>query len=61
VNVTGDPAAAAWVVCVPARVPSVHVVVAIPFVFVVEVVGLTDPLPLAGVHVTVTPATGLPN
>ena len=60
-NVTGDPAAVACVVCVPARVPSVHVVVAIPFVFVVEVVGLTDPLPLAGVQVTVTPATGLPN
>src|SRR5438034_1384965 len=31
-----------------------------PLPLLVDVVGLTDPLPVAGVHVTDTPATGLP-
>src|SRR2546430_920731 len=58
---TGDPAPAACTVCVPAAVPSVQVVAAMPLPSLVDVVGLTDPLPVAGVHVTVTPATGLLN
>src|SRR6266581_1573542 len=58
---TGDPAPVAWTVWVPAWVPSVHAVLAMPLALLVDVGGLTDPLPLAGVHVTVTPATGLLN
>src|SRR5439155_1057279 len=61
VNVTGDPAPVAWTVCVPAWGPNVQVVAAMPLALVVDVVGVTDPLPLAGVQVTVTPATGLLN
>src|SRR5437588_9389 len=60
-KVTGDPAPVACTVCVPAAVPSVQVVAAMPLPSLVDVVGLTDPLPVAGVHVTVTPATGLLN
>src|SRR5204863_5253298 len=60
-KVTGDPAPVACTVCVPAVVPSVQVVVAMPLPLLVDVVGLTEPLPVAGVHVTVTPATGLLN
>src|ERR1051325_6479705 len=60
-KVTGDPAAVACPVCVPAAVPNVQAVVAMPLALLVDVVGLTDPLPLAGVHDTVTPATGLLN
>src|ERR1043166_9053968 len=60
-KVTGDPAAVACTVCVPAAVPNVQAVVAMPLALLVDVVGLTDPLPLAGVHDTVTPATGLLN
>src|SRR2546426_445536 len=56
---TGDPAPVAWIVWVPAWVPSVHAVLAMPLALLVDVGGFTDPLPLAGVHVTVTPATGL--
>src|SRR5439155_916545 len=58
---TGDPAPVACTVCVPAAGPSVQVVAAMPLPLLVDVVGLTDPLPVAGVHVTVTPATGLLN
>src|SRR5947207_8677384 len=58
---TGDPAPVACTVWVPATVPSVQVVAAMPLVLLVDVVGLTEPLPAAGVHVTVTPATGLFN
>ena len=58
---TGDPAPVACTVWVPAAVPSVQVVAAMPLPLLVDVVGLTDPLPVAGVHVTVTPATGLLN
>src|SRR5207248_1409273 len=58
---TGDPAPVACTVWVPAVVPSVQVVAAMPLPSLVDVVGLTDPLPVAGVHVTVTPATGLLN
>src|SRR5437764_392012 len=58
---TGDPAPVACTVWVPATVPSVQVVAAMPLVLLVDVVGLTEPLPVAGVHVTVTPATGLLN
>src|SRR5439155_1117671 len=58
---TGDPAPVACTVCVPAPGPSVQVVAAVPVALLVDVVGLTDPLPLPGVHVTVTPATGLLN
>src|SRR5205807_1334479 len=60
-KVTGDPAPVACTVCVPAVVPSVQVVVAMPLPLLVDVVGLTDPLPVAGVHVTETPPTGLLN
>src|SRR5256886_8088375 len=58
---TGDPAPVACTVWVPATVPSVQVVAAMPLALLVDVVGLTEPLPVAGVHVTVTPATGLLN
>src|SRR2546426_11470077 len=58
---TGDPAPVACTVWVPATVPSVQVVAAMPLPLLVDVVGLTEPLPVAGVHVTVTPATGLLN
>src|SRR5205823_3783612 len=61
VEVPGDPAPVACTVCVPAVVPSVQVVVAMPLPLLVDVVGLTDPLPVAGVHVTETPPTGLLN
>jgi len=60
-KVTGDPAPVACTVCVPAAVPSVQLVAAMPLPLLVDVVGLSDPLPVAGVHVTVTPATGLLN
>src|SRR2546430_17058351 len=60
-KLTGDPAPVACTVCVPAVVPSVQVVVAMPLPLLVDVVGLTDPLPVAGVHVTETPPTGLLN
>src|SRR5438876_6552593 len=60
-KVTGEPAPVACTVCGPAWVPSVHAVLAMPLALLVDVGGLTDPLPLAGVHVTVTPATGLLN
>src|SRR5438552_1107569 len=60
-KVTGEPAPVACTVWVPAAVPSVQRVVAMPLPSVVEVGGFTAPLPLAGVHVTVTPATGLLN
>src|SRR5439155_374251 len=53
VKVTGDPAPVAWTVCVPAWGPNVQVVAAMPLALVVDVVGVTDPLPLAGVQVTV--------
>src|SRR5207247_1811699 len=51
VKVTGDPAPVAWTVCVPAWGPNVQVVAAMPLALVVDVVGVTDPLPLAGVQV----------
>src|SRR5205823_414131 len=60
-KLTGDPAPVACTVCVPAAVPSVQVVAAMPLPLLVDVVGLTDPLPVAGVHVTETPPTGLLN
>src|SRR2546422_1040799 len=60
-KVTGEPAPVACTVWVPAAVPSVHAVLAMPLALLVDVGGFTDPLPLAGVHVTVTPATGLLN
>src|SRR5947208_12845733 len=60
-KVTGEPAPVACTVCGPAAVPSVQRVVAMPLPSVVEVGGFTAPLPLGGVHVTVTPATGLLN
>src|SRR5438552_3799699 len=66
VNVTGLPARPledAVRVFVPAAVPSVHdVSAATPLAFVrTGVVGLTLPLPAAGVNVTATPVTGLLN
>src|SRR5439155_6001226 len=59
VKVTGDPAPVVCTVWVPAWAPSVQVVAAIPLALLVDVGGVTAPLPLAGVQVTVTPATGL--
>jgi hypothetical protein len=64
VKATGvRPAAAAVRLFFPAVVPSVHAVsAAMPLAFVTTgVVGLTLPLPAAGVNVTATPATGLLN
>src|SRR2546430_260236 len=58
---TGDPAPVAWIVWVPAWVPSVHAVLAMPLALFVDVGGLTDPLPFAGFDSAVTPATGLLN
>src|SRR5205807_1245946 len=60
-KVTGDPAPVACTVCVPAVVPSVQVVVAMPLPLLVDVVGLTDPLPVAGVPVTGPPPPGFVN
>src|SRR5256884_6310391 len=60
-KLTGDPAPVACPVWLPATVPSVRVVAAMPLPLLVDVVGLTDPLPVAGVHVTETPPTGLLN
>ena len=65
-NVTGLPVRPAEVAVRefgPAVVPSVHEVSAAkPLAFVrIGVVGLTLPLPAAGVNVTDTPATGLLN
>src|SRR5439155_889769 len=61
VKVTGEPAPVACTIWVPACVPNVQVVAAMPLALLVDVGGLTAPLPLAGVQVTVTPATGLLN
>src|SRR5437867_11372 len=60
-KVTGQPAPRARTAGVASAGPSVQVVAAMPLPLLVDVVGLTDPLPVAGVHVTVTPATGLLN
>src|SRR5256884_675516 len=61
VNVTvGRPVTPAVVVWVPGVGPRVRVLVAWPFTSVSEDVGLTEPPPEAGAHVTVTFPTGLP-
>src|SRR5437667_10572372 len=60
-KVTGEPAPVACTVWVPTAVPSLHAVLAMPLALLVDVGGFADPLPLAGVHVTGTPATGLLN
>jgi hypothetical protein len=65
-NTTGLPAspvAVARSVSTPAVGPNVHdVTAAMPLAsLVTAVVGLTVPLPAAGVNVTATPATALPN
>src|SRR5207302_10218458 len=51
-KVTGDPAPVACTVCVPAAVPTVQVVVAMPLPLRVDVVGFTDPLPAPHLHIT---------
>src|SRR6266576_3718716 len=52
--------AVAVVVCAPGVKPNVRVVVACPAALVTELVGLTEPPPVAAAQVTVTPPTGFP-
>jgi hypothetical protein len=54
------PTTVAVIVCEPAVVPSVQSVAAAPATFVAFEVGATEPLPLAGAQLIVTPASAAP-